>query len=207
MVKIVKRFAAVVCYLVLMSFFFDFRIEKLFDGKQLLIWLLGTGLFLLPSLGEKTPEETRRQKWQRVTSCALWASVFESFLLCIAAMEHMGGTEEVMPEFALCLRPVLYGLCVFSIFAGEKGKEKRETDGETGGFREITASESYSLFQRMGLTGRECEVAILVCQGMSNGEIAESLCISEATVKKHISNIFGKLGCSRREQIRLKLSE
>ena len=50
-------------------------------------------------------------------------------------------------------------------------------------------------------------IALLVCKVMSNGEIAENLCISEATVKKHISNIFEKLDCSRREQIRQRLFE
>ena len=78
-------------------------------------------------------------------------------------------------------------------------------DGEKGGIREISASESYIRFEQMGLTKRECEIAILICQGMSNGEIAENLCISEATVKKHISNIFEKFNCSRREQIRMRL--
>lgn len=207
MVKILKKSAAVVCYLALMSFFFEFQIEKLFDAKQFLIWLLGTGILLLPSLGEKMPGETGRQKRQRVLSCALWASVLESFLLCLGAMERMSGAGDLIPEFALCLRPVLYGLCVWSIFAENQREEKREKSRETGGLQEITASESYDIFQRKGLTRRECEIALLVCQGMSNGEIAESLCISEATVKKHISNIFEKLNCDRREQIRRRLFE
>ncbi len=207
MVKILKRFAAVACYLVLMSILFGFQMERLFDGKQFVIWLLGTGILLLPSLGEEEPGETRRQRRQRVASCALWASVLESFLLCLAAMEIVGSTQELMPEFALCLRPVLYGLCVWSIFAGDMGEERQEKDVESDSFREITASESYDIFRRKGLTRRECEIALLVCQGMSNGEIAENLCISEATVKKHISNIFEKLDCSRREQIRQRLFE
>lgn len=207
MVKILKKFAAVACYLILMSFFFEFQIERLFDGRQFLIWLIGTGLLLLPSLGEREAEETRGQKMQRISSCALWAGVLESFLLCLAAMEHMSGPEELMPGFALCLRPILYGLCIWSISVGDQEEERRNKGGDAGGLREITASESYDLFQKMGLTRRECEIALLVCQGMSNGEIAENLCISEATVKKHISNIFEKLGCSRREQIRQKLFE
>ncbi len=207
MTKILKKFAAVACYLVLMSILFGFQMERLFDGKQFVIWLLGTGILLLPSLGEKEPGETHRQRRQRVASCALWASVLESFLLCLAAMERMGGTQELMPEFALCLRPVLYGLCVWSIFAGDMGEERQEKDVESDSFREITASESYDIFRRKGLTRRESEIALLVCQRMSNGEIAENLCISEATVKKHISNIFEKLDCSRREQIRQRLFE
>lgn len=206
MTKILKKSAALAGYLLLMSFFLGFQTGKLFDLKQFLIWLLGTGLLMLPSFLEKTAEETGRLKLQRAAWCSFWAGLLESFLLCLGTMERIKGTEEILSEFALCLRPVLYSVCACIIFAEQP--EQREKPGECaerGAFFEITASESYALFQEMGLTKRECEIAILVCQGMSNGEIAEDLCISEATVKKHISNIFEKLGCSRREQIRKKL--
>ena len=123
-------------------------------------------------------------------------------------MKHLESAEEIVPEMALCLRPILYGICIWGILSdGTVWQDREERKKEEGSFKEITASESYEAFQSMGLTRRECETALLVCQGMSNGEIAESLCISEATVKKHISNIFEKLGCERREQIRLKLFE
>ena len=205
MMKIVKKCGAVACYLFLMSLFFEFQLGKLFDLKQLLILMIGTLLLFLPSLGEKAAPETGAQRLRRIASCVLWASFLESFLLCLIAMEHMDSVEEVMPELALCLRPILYGACIWSVFSGESKQEGNPEEEKRGGFREITASESYVLFQELGLTRRECEIAILVCQGLSNGEIAESLCISEATVKKHISNIFEKLGCSRREQIRQRL--
>ena len=206
MVKVIKKCAAVACYVFLLSFFFEVRIERLFDGKQFLIWVLGTGLMCLPSFGEKGEAETWGQRMRRISQCGLFASFLESFLLCLTAMERMRDTGEVLPELALCLRPVLYGICVWTIFAEQTGREKlKEVDGEKGGIREISASESYIRFAQMGLTKRECEIAILICQGMSNGEIAENLCISEATVKKHISNIFEKFNCSRREQIRMRL--
>lgn len=208
MKRVMKKCAAVACYLFLMSFIFDFRIEKLFDGKQFLIWLLGTGLLLFPSLGEKEKAETWGQRLQRISQCGLFASFLESFLLCLAAMERMRNMQEVLPEMALSLRPVLYGLCLWTVFAQQAGGKGYKEEGvREDGFREINVSESYVRFQQMGLTRRECEIAVLVCQGMSNGEIAENLCISEATVKKHISNIFEKLGCSRREQIRKRLFE
>lgn len=208
MKKILKKCAAVVCYLLLMFFFFDFQIEKLFDAKQFLIWLAGTGILLLPSLGEKTEAETWGQRLQRMSQCCLWASFLESFLLCLAAMERTKDMEELLLELAFCLRPVLYGLCVWTVFAEQSGGGRdRAESAESGMLKEITVGESYVLFQKMGLTKRECEIAVLICQGMSNGEIAENLCISEATVKKHVSNIFEKLDCSRREQIRRKLFE
>lgn len=50
------------------------------------------------------------------------------------------------------------------------------------------------------LTGRELEVLIQVANGMFNKEIANSLNISERTVKNHISNIFKKIGVFDRTQ-------
>lgn len=51
------------------------------------------------------------------------------------------------------------------------------------------------------LTGREREVAALVAQGKSNGEIAAELVLSKRTVEKHIANILSKLGLTSRAQI------
>lgn len=50
------------------------------------------------------------------------------------------------------------------------------------------------------LTSREIEVLQLLAVGMFNKEIAESLNISERTVKNHISNIFKKLEVTDRTQ-------
>lgn len=50
------------------------------------------------------------------------------------------------------------------------------------------------------LTKRELEVLIQVANGMFNKEIANSLNISERTVKNHISNIFKKIDVSDRTQ-------
>jgi len=48
------------------------------------------------------------------------------------------------------------------------------------------------------LSNRELEVLELVAEGASNSDIAARLHISQATVKSHLINIFGKLGVSDR---------
>ncbi len=53
------------------------------------------------------------------------------------------------------------------------------------------------------LTAREKEVLKLLAQGSSNREIAQSLYISEKTVKNHITNIFSRLQLRDRVQAAL----
>ena len=54
-----------------------------------------------------------------------------------------------------------------------------------------------------GLTSREVEIISAIQSGNSNREIAARLSISEETVKRHLSNIFGKLGVSSRLELAL----
>jgi LuxR family maltose regulon positive regulatory protein len=48
------------------------------------------------------------------------------------------------------------------------------------------------------LSARELEVLSELSLGITNREIADKLCISQATVKTHVLSIFGKLGVSSR---------
>lgn len=50
------------------------------------------------------------------------------------------------------------------------------------------------------LTYREIEVLQLICQGMSNHTIAQTLFLSEKTVKNHLTNIFRKINVTDRTQ-------
>ncbi|MFC7742176.1 LuxR C-terminal-related transcriptional regulator [Nocardiopsis composta] len=51
------------------------------------------------------------------------------------------------------------------------------------------------------LTRREKEISVLVSKGLSNREIADRLTISQATVARHIANIFRKLLFTSRTQL------
>ena len=50
------------------------------------------------------------------------------------------------------------------------------------------------------LTPREKEILVLISQGMSNAEIADSLVVSATTVKTHVGNVLAKLDVRDRVQ-------
>ena len=55
--------------------------------------------------------------------------------------------------------------------------------------------------EKFNLSQREYDVFQCVVKGMSNQEIQEALFISLPTVKKHLSNIYQKVGVDGRRQL------
>jgi DNA-binding NarL/FixJ family response regulator len=58
------------------------------------------------------------------------------------------------------------------------------------------------------LSARELEILLLAARGLSNRQIAERIKVAEGTVKRHLANIYQKMGVSSRgEAARKALSE
>lgn len=52
-----------------------------------------------------------------------------------------------------------------------------------------------------GLTERQREIIKLVGQGLSNKDVADRLCISDSTVRHHLTGIFDKVGVPNRQKL------
>jgi DNA-binding NarL/FixJ family response regulator len=48
------------------------------------------------------------------------------------------------------------------------------------------------------LSARELEILLLAARGLSNGRIASSLHVAEGTVKRHLANVYQKMGVTSR---------
>ena len=107
---------------------------------------------------------------------------------------------DVFAEIALGMRPLFYGFICYAVLRdgeGRRGDEAPREEGETLKEAEAVPKHDFS-----SLTRQEKCVAELIARGLTNREIGEELCISETTVKKHVSNIFEKLGISSRRELR-----
>ena len=85
----------------------------------------------------------------------------------------------------------------------------REPAGEN-----VVVSIPRGLLERMGeepvggLSERETEILVLAARGLSNRLIAQELNLSEATIKRHLANVYRRIGVgSRSEAVRMALME
>lgn len=207
--RLIKKCIAIFLYLVLMAFFLQFDVTKLFNLRQIGLVIIGTVILYLPHIGD----DVKCLDGELVGQSALTGSMIACFVLVFITLSKPIEGKAVFSEIALACRPLFYGFCIWVIFGEarkkmmeEEEKEERGEEGE-GREKELTLEEYRTGLSKLGLTKRETEVSLLVIQGMSNAEIAQELYISETTVKKHLSNIFSKLEISSREEIRQKVWE
>jgi DNA-binding NarL/FixJ family response regulator len=66
---------------------------------------------------------------------------------------------------------------------------------------EISSAEiNHQKIEALAISKREYEVLLKIAEGLSNKEIADVLCLSESTIKTHVSNLLVKLDAKRRTQ-------
>ena len=85
--------------------------------------------------------------------------------------------------------------------ARDRGSAMSRQDAVAYAFNERPDRSTETKSESGHLTKRECEVAALVAEGLTNKAIAEALVVSQRTAQGHVENILTKLGFNSRAQI------
>jgi two-component system, NarL family, response regulator DegU len=144
-------------------------------------------------------EVTRRlrEKLPQIRILALTMHDEENYVL---EMLHSGAAGYLLKD----VEPSMLVQAIRRVYAGESFVEPSLTPRLLRGMSAMDAGSAVAggtvIAAGGRLSPRETEVVCLVSQGMSNAEIAQTLFLSEKTVKNHLTNIFRKLQVTDRTQ-------
>jgi two-component system, NarL family, nitrate/nitrite response regulator NarL len=93
--------------------------------------------------------------------------------------------------------------CIRAVMQGQYWLEGRPVQNLVQVLRDLTVQTAPMPRKTFGLTARELEVVTLITEGCTNKDIAKQFGISEETVKRHLTNIFNKLGVGNRLELAL----
>ena len=93
--------------------------------------------------------------------------------------------------------------CIRAVMQGQYWLEGRPVQNLVQVLRDLAAQTAPPPRKTFGLTVRELEVVSLITEGSTNKHIAQTFGISEETVKRHLTNIFNKLGVGNRLELAL----
>lgn len=132
-------------------------------------------------------------------SQAVEATAMNTGFLMLLALHLKQNVQKLKTEHQRLIESERYLLNWNEMLQEEVDKRTKELERISAEERVIKNGISY------GLTIREQEIARLICQGLPNRQIAETLFIAEKTVAKHVQNIFDKVGVGNRMELYKKL--
>ena len=165
------------------------REEIIYVFSVLQTFLLGYGVLYMFILNRKTKDVNQRQAYS-------WFAIWYTIIIILNVLSlHLMPLNEIFGLFFILgymgfhLIPVLF----LHLYLQKYYVAKVENEGFT--------DKMSSVIDKFGISKRETEVFELICKGMTNQEISDSLFISVQTVKDHIYRIFLKTGVKNRVQL------
>ncbi len=196
----------------------------LFVFMTLLFWFSGipwrylidlpTAVFLIVGVsllyGIRFKKRMDIVKKRELLLTSLWRVTFVTlFIGIMGVLTHVKDLESAFSGLAVALITLPYAGCLwllielyFNYRASREVDVYSELNPEEGIVTlDPIEMERVTLKQKYQLTPRETEIVGELLKGKTNREIAQTLFISEMTVKKHMANIFSKVGVSNRQAL------
>lgn len=179
----------VLVYFGLSTLLFEMDYRAVFNGPQLAGVTMGVVLL------------TASQYRRGIGRAALLLYAKQNALLAGAITAIFAAMSSFKPQSLL---PLLYGCLWYAVLGIQaKGEDGAKGDEEALVHLNLSPEVAYPVLTAKGFTPREIHVALKLLANVSNKEIGEALFISEATVKKHIQNMFRKCGATDRQDFLL----
>lgn len=193
MTKQFKKLLGIGLFIILAAIIMGIDQRRLIDGRSMISIIVGAIILTLSQMNRKT-------SIKQIVSFARWNAFFSGilmtlllFLASIKDPEYQGG------NYLNVLIPLVYGSVFYLIidwFLDQRPKilEKNQLEDKP----EVSIQQAAEILAAKGFSPREVHVALKIIENCTNKSIASQLFISEATVKKHIQNMFRKCGAEDR---------
>lgn len=176
------KWLVLLLFLILVVYTMNFQLVLLLQPKIILVLLIG--ILCLAFAHKKTSPKT---SWR---TSIRFNGLFVGFLMSLVYLLAYATSPTIAFEHTLI--PLIYGGLIHHLLGYNPSKET--TTSETA----IPPSDPFEvgivskILMEKGFSPREIHVALKIMYHLPNKEIASDLFISEATVKKHIQNMFKK---------------
>lgn len=190
MTKQFHKLLGVGLFLILAVVIMGFDQKRLIDGRIFAAVVIGTIIL--------TASQINKQKTlSHFILFARWNAFFSGLLVTLLTLLSIitdAGTRE--GTYLAAFIPVIYGSVLYLVFDWISDRQLETSDPPKQ--TDLNIQEATEMLTLHGLSPREIHVALKITENCNNKAIASQLFISEATVKKHIQNMFRKCGAEDR---------
>ena len=137
----------------------------------------------------------------------LQKSTEHSLILVLSGLRNKDLTHRALCSGAagivLKIQPPAVLIAAIEDLCGESRNERRSVRAVPAPKHDLdsTMPNSHEVENIHSLTTREREIVTLIGKGLRNKDIADRLCISEITVRHHLTSVYGKLNVSDRQKL------